>query len=313
MACRLFQFHSQRNRVKGPDAHAVWIGYLATVESPSPLDVVQEVGIPRSGDRIKCPAPGIRKVLRRHRGAIAPAHVVPQVEDVLAPTFQDLPGSGHVGHDVQLRARVHQTAEELTDYGSGKKLAGPDRIQSHRLELPRPKRVGRRLQGGRLHLPGPLPQGKALLVGLARLLKVEGGVIGQPQLHQRPRRPPVLSPLLQKGQRSPVVVNRLLVGVGQAGLVARARRVIGGLLSFSRLGIVARQLGGDAFGLVSIEFFQRCRDFAVQQPPFTSAEPAVEISLEQRMRELVVRQEPALYQHLLPFSHQPMTGPQLLG
>ncbi len=87
----------------------------------------------------------------------------------------------------------------------------------------------RRRRNGRLHLARPLPQGEALLVGLARRLEVEGGVIGQPQLHQRPRRPFIVPLRLQQGQRPLVAANGLLVRVQPPRPVPGLDQVIGSL------------------------------------------------------------------------------------
>ncbi|UCC85738.1 MAG: ABC transporter permease [Anaerolineales bacterium] len=58
----------------------------------------------------------------------------------------------------------------------------------------------RRRRDGWLRLPCPLPQGEALLVSLKRPPEREGAVIGQAELHQRPRRSIMFASGLQEGQ-----------------------------------------------------------------------------------------------------------------
>ncbi len=108
----LFQLHHQGQFVESPHPHVIPPS-LPPMEGPGPLDVVQQEGVGRSAGRIQDPLPGVLEVPRRHRHSVAPAHVVPQVEEVPAPTFRYLPTAGHVGHDVHLRALLYQPAEEL--------------------------------------------------------------------------------------------------------------------------------------------------------------------------------------------------------
>ncbi len=110
-----FQLHRQGASVEGLHPDPVWIRYLAMMERFGPLDVVQQVGNQRPGGRLQGAFPSVLEVVRGHRGAIAPTHVVSEVEEVPAPAVLDLPGSGDVGHHVHLRRQVHQPAEELSD------------------------------------------------------------------------------------------------------------------------------------------------------------------------------------------------------
>ncbi len=230
------------------------------------------------------------------------------MEDVLAPAFQHLPGSRHVGHDVHLRSQLHQPTEELVYHSKRIYVIGHGRIQGRWRSVPNhPEGMGRRgRRDGRLHLPRPLPQGKALLVGLACCLEVEGVVIGQPQLHQRPRCSFIFLLLLQKRQRPLVVVNGLLVGVGQPGLVASAQQVLGRLLRLLRPLPVIGQQAHLLLDSLREQPLQRLGHLPVVDAPFLLQQAVVGRLLGQVVLEdvLQLRQPRPLADHLLPLQGQ---------
>ncbi len=112
MASGSFQLHGQGDLVESPYPHLLPRA-LPLMEGPGSLDVIQQASIGRPGGWIQRLLPAVLEILRRHRDSVAPAHVVPQVEDVLASAFQHLPTAGYIGHDVHLWAQLHQPAEEL--------------------------------------------------------------------------------------------------------------------------------------------------------------------------------------------------------
>ena len=83
IAGRPLQFHLQGERRRGPVPPPPLDRSLALVEGPAPLMSYSSLASERSGGRIQGPLPGVLKVPRRHRVTITPAHVFPQVKDVL--------------------------------------------------------------------------------------------------------------------------------------------------------------------------------------------------------------------------------------
>ena len=72
-----------------------------------------------------------------------------------------------------------------------------------------------------LYIAHPLPEGKALVVGLASRLEIKGIVVGQAQLHLCSGNLLQVTHPLQQVQGLPVMVYRLLVGIEAARPISR--------------------------------------------------------------------------------------------
>jgi hypothetical protein len=128
--------------------------------------------------------------------------------------------------------------------------------------------------------PRPLPQGKALLIGLARVGRVRGKVVGQTELHQRPRRTLILTRFLQQLQRLLVVGDGLLVGIQPTGTVSGRQEVVDSLfrqgpVSLLALRKVVRQLTGHSLRLSAVQALHGQADPPVQVAAAAARHPRI--------------------------------------
>ncbi len=157
IARRTFQIDFQGGLVQCFHPHTIWFRHQARTKSPGPLDVVQQAGKGHPKSWIQHPFPGILIVPRRHRSAVAPEQILPQMKDVLAPALENLPTLGHIGHNFQVQSLLHQPAKEFIDLCARSRILGHRRVERCRIGRVEPQGMRRRQQVFLLHIPSPLP------------------------------------------------------------------------------------------------------------------------------------------------------------
>src|SRR3970282_1231049 len=151
---------------------------------------VQEARVAGSKGGVEDALPGHLEILGRHRNAVAPARVRPDLEEIPPPGLMNLPGTCDVRHDVHFRGPLDQAGEQLVANGVVESGFRVERIEGGGMAPLDPERPGRRTEGSlgtrRTHA---LPDGEAFLVGAAGTREVEYGVVERPELHQGARFP----------------------------------------------------------------------------------------------------------------------------
>ena len=113
---------------------------LPVVDGPGPLDGEQVVHRRGAGLRLQRPLNGKEEVLGRHRAAVAPLGVPPQVEGKLRVVVAGLPPLRHPGDHLALRVDAAQPLKQGANHQLGRRPRGRLGVQA--VEIPR-QQVGK--------------------------------------------------------------------------------------------------------------------------------------------------------------------------
>ncbi len=230
------------------------------------------------------------------------------MECVAQSACRHLPASGDVWHDFHPRTPVHKPTEELAQNRSGSRVRSDGWIErTQGLKHTHPERMGSRWRrtAGLLFSCSP-PQGEAFVVRLASPPEVKSRMVGQAQLHQSPCCLVVVLLLLQEAQRTLVEIDRLLMGVGDASLVARTQQVLGRLVRIFGPFPVVGQQAHLLLDLLGEQALQRLRHLPVKDPPLLLQQAVVGRLPRQLVLEdvLQLRDPRPLPDHLLVLERQ---------